>query len=208
MPFRCPGGLKTPWSLLFGLLATVLPMRGQVENEPLTNLQVFQRLAFEIGSELTVRMSSGKVQGATVFPREIGLPVEQDLIRGLRLSGASISPGDSGGRRVEFAITDARVVLENTRRDGFLGSKLVDRVIVLAGRAKTWGEGNTIEYYDVTRSLRDTVQLSGIDRLSSQTLAFTRMTLPRQGFFDDLLEPLVVLGSVGVAVYLLFAVRS
>jgi hypothetical protein len=151
-------------------------------------------------------MAPSKVQEVTVFPREIGLPLEQDLFRGLRMSGTTAAPVDSTGHRLEVALTDARVVLENPRRDGFLGPRLVDRVIVLAGRAKTPGEG--LAYYDVTRSLRDTVQLSGIERLSSQTLAFTRMTLPRQGFFDDLFEPLVVLGSVGVAVYLLFAVRS
>jgi hypothetical protein len=194
-------------SLGFALLAAVLPMRGQVDGEPPTNLAVFQRLSFEIGSDLKIRTGGMKPEAVTLFPREIGLLLEKELMRGLGGSGTTATEGDSALLRVEFAVTDARVVLEGARRDGFFGARVVERVVVLAGRAKSTG-GGKLEYYDVARSLRDTVLMSGVERLSSQAIPFTRMTIPSQGFFDDILEPLVVLGSVGVAVYLLFAVRS
>jgi len=177
------------------------PMLGQVPDEPPTNLQVFQRLAMEIGADLRTRMAGLAPGNVKVFPREIGLPLEQELVRGLGAT-AGQARGDSG-RTLEFAVTDAQVTLEDVRHDGFLGPSIVDRIVQLSGTAK--GEGG---YFEFSRALRDTVRLSSIERLASPALPFTRMTPPSRGFFDNLIEPLVVLGSVGVAVYLLFAVRS
>jgi hypothetical protein len=193
-------GCRIFWTLLL-LALSLSPMRAQVQDEPPTNLQVFQRLAKEIGADLRARFIGPAAGKILTFPREIGLPLEQDLLLGL---GAA--PGTAYGdttRSFELAITEAQVTLEDVRRDGFLGPSIVDRVVRLAGTAK--GEGT---YVDFRRTLRDTVRLSDIDRLASPSIPFTRMSPPARGFFDNLLEPLVVLGSVGVAVYLLFAVRS
>lgn len=210
MLFRRYGVLRGLRVLTFVLPVIVSPMLGQVESESPANLQVFQRLAFEIGSDLGLRLASGAVSvgGVTVFPKDIGLPLEPDLARGLRMTPVQTPLRDSAGLRLEFGITEARVFLEDVRRDGFLGPRMADRVIVLAGRAKASGEGVPAAYYDVTRSLRDTVLLSAVERLETPELSFTKATMPRLGFFDSLLEPVVVLGAVGVAVYLLFAVRS
>jgi hypothetical protein len=144
----------------------------------------------------------------TVIPTEIGLPLEQDFVRGLGTPGAAISRSDTAGLRLELAITEARVLLEDSRREGLFGPRIADRLVVLEGRAKTLGGGSADAYYELSRSSRDTVRLSGVEGLESPSLNFTRATLPRQGFFDNLIEPFVVLGAIGVAVYLLFAVRS
>jgi hypothetical protein len=196
--------------LALSLPATVLPMRGQVESGPPANLEVFRRLAFAMGSDLGRRVGAAplRVAEVTVVPREIGLPLERDFLQGLVASGADISRGDSSGLRFELAITEAHVLLEDPRRDGFLGSRIADRVVVLGGTAKMVGEGAGSAYCELSRSSRDTVRLSGVEGLESPALSFTKATMPRQGFFDNLIEPLVVLGAVGVAVYLLFAVRS
>ncbi len=209
MVFRWYGVLRGLRVLAFVLPVIVSPMLGQVESESPANLQIFQRLAFEIGSDLGLRLAGGAVSvaGVTVFPREIGLTLEKDFMRGLGVSGGS-SGADSAAVAIEFVITEARVTLEDVRRDGFLGPRIADRVVVLGGRAKASREGSAPLYVDATRSLRDTVRLSAVESLESPSLNFTRIVLPREGFFDSLLEPFIVLGAVGVAVYLLFAVRS
>ncbi len=209
MVFRWYGVLRGLRVLAFVLPVTVSPMPGQVESESPANLQVFQRLAFEIGSDLDSRLATGvpSIGGVTVLPREIGLSVEKELARGLGVSGDS-SGRDSAGLVLEFIVTEARVYLEDIRRDGFLGPRIADRVVVLGGRAKAWRAGSPPLYLDATRSLRDTVRLSGVESLENPPLSFTQIVIPREGFFDSLLEPVIVLGAVGVAVYLLFAVRS
>ncbi len=210
MSFRFNRVVRGLQVLVIGLPAAVSPMCGQAESESPANLQVFQRLAFEIGSDLGLQLPGGAASlgGVVVFPREIGLPLESELARGLGLGRAFDSWRDSSALTLELAVTEAQVVLEDPRRDGFLGPKIVDRLVTLAGRAKASREGVPAAYYDVSRSLRDTVLLSAVESLESPTLRFTKAALPRQGLFDSLIEPLVVLGAVGVAVYLLFAVRS
>lgn len=209
MVFRWYGVLWGLRILAIVLPVTVSPMLGQVESESPANLQIFQRLAFEIGSDLGVRLAGGSASfgGMTVFPREIGLSLEKELARGLGVSEAS-SGRDSAGLGFEFVVTEARVYLEDIRRDGFFGPRVADRVVVLGGRAKVWRAGAAPLYLDATRSLRDTVRLSGVETLENPVLSFTKIVIPREGFFDSLLEPVIVLGAVGVAVYLLFAVRS
>ncbi len=209
MVFCRYGVLRGLRVLAFVLPVTVSPMLGQVESESPANLQVFQRLAFEIGSDLGSRLAAGKghTGGVTVLPREIGLSVEEELARGLGLSGAS-SGMDSAAIGLEFVVTEARVYLEDIRRDGIFGPRIADRVVVFGGRAKAWRAGSAPLYLDAARSLRDTVRLSGVEGLESPPLSFTKIAIPREGFFDSLLEPVIVLGAVGVAVYLLFAVRS
>ncbi len=209
MVFRRYGVLRGLRVLAFVLPVTVSPMLGQVESESPANLQVFQRLAFEIGSDLGSRLAAGAgaAGGVTVLPREIGLSVEKEFARGLGVSGG-FSGMDSAASGLEFVVTEARVYLEDIRRDGFLGPRVADRVVVLGGRAKAWRAGSAPLYLDATRSLRDTVRLSGVERLESPPLIFTKIAIPREGFFDSVLEPVIVLGAVGVAVYLLFAVRS
>ncbi len=210
MLFCLYGVLRSLRVLAFVLPVIVSPMLGQVESESPANLQVFQRLAFEIGSDLGLRLARGaaSVGGVTVFPRDIGVFLEQELARGLGIPVVPTPERDSAGLRLEFGITQARVLLEDIRREGFLGPRIADRVIVLAGRAKASGEGIAGAYYDVTCSLRDTVLLSAVGSLETPELSFTKAAMPRLGFFDSLLEPVVVLGAVGVAVYLLFAIRS
>jgi hypothetical protein len=61
---------------------------------------------------------------------------------------------------------------------------------------------------DYRESSTDTIGLSDIGQVENPAYPFTRASVPAEGFFDTLAEPLIVLGAIGVAVYLLFSVRS
>ena len=56
--------------------------------------------------------------------------------------------------------------------------------------------------------LHDTIRVSAIPSLEDPGVPLTQGALPPEGFFSSLVEPLVMLGAVAVAVYLLFTVRS
>lgn len=198
----------------FGLILLLLLtfVRG-IAHEPVdrpTNLQVMQRIAGDIGRGVRLLLPAGREGAATVhvLPRETGWPLEQDFVSAI---AANIIP-DTGNAalpvRVELGILESRVVFEEPRRDGIFGPKITDRVVRLSVRAKIEVSTRPPFFQEFTREVRDTVSLSELERLETPGLLMTKGTAPSQGFFGDLLEPLILLGSLGVAVYLLFAVRS
>ena len=172
-----------------------------------TSLQVMQRLAMEIGLELR-SSEHGTLDSSLsvrVAPKETAWPLEQEFVAGLK-AGPSKGEGVSIAA-CELGLLDARVQYDNIRRDGFLGRKIVDRIVRIAVRVKIEERGGT-RFREFQKEARDTVSVSDVDRLETAGLPMTRGSLPPEGFFDDLIEPAIFLGSIGVAVYLLFAVRS
>ena len=58
------------------------------------------------------------------------------------------------------------------------------------------------------RIVKDTVEFSEISQLENSGIAATHGTLPGEGFFSTLIEPIVTIGALAVGVYLLFHVRT
>ena len=103
---------------------------------------------------------------------------------------------------------DARVSYEDPRRDGFFGPKIVDRVVTLAVRTRFSTSSTPPLSGEWTRSVRDTVSYDRLESIEMPGVPMTHGSQPAQGVWQGLLEPLIVVGSIGVAVLLLFAVRS
>jgi hypothetical protein len=171
------------------------------------SLQVMQKLAKEIGVDL--RSSEPGVVDSSlsvrVAPKETAWPLEQDFVAGLK--SGSVKGEGLPIAACELGLVDARVEYDNIRRDGFFGRRIVDRIVRIAVRVKLEAAGGS-RYREFRKEARDTVGVSDVEHLETPGFPMTRGSLPSQGFFDDLLEPVVFLGSIGVAVYLLFVVRS
>jgi hypothetical protein len=54
----------------------------------------------------------------------------------------------------------------------------------------------------------DTIGLSQIEGVEHAALPVTRGTIPQEDFFSGIAEPLIIVGAVAVAIFLLFTVRS
>jgi hypothetical protein len=54
----------------------------------------------------------------------------------------------------------------------------------------------------------DTILLSQVESIEQPAIPSTRGTVPPEDFFSGLVEPLVIVGAVAVAIFLLFTVRS
>jgi hypothetical protein len=102
------------------------------------------------------------------------------------------------------------VSYDDVRRDGFFGEKVVSRTVQVAFSVKVVDRraGTHLLVQDFSEEATDTIGLSQIQEVENPNISVTRGTLPAEGFFTSLVEPLVVLGSIAVAVYLLFHVRS
>ena len=128
----------------------------------------------------------------------------------MQTDGWSFSEGAAASASAELGIADVRVEYENIRRDGFLGPKLVDRKVSVTLSAKLFDntKQRLILQADVKDSLKDVIELSQVHNLENPALPFTKGTLPAEGFFSTIAEPLILVGSIAVAVLLLFNVRS
>ena len=176
-----------------------------------TNLELFRMMAGEIaGTSFMVAppVDTLRVQ-LNVIPRESGWVIEDRMAQVLRQRGARIVTA-GGMINAEFGVLRMQVIYENIRRDGIFGPKVVDRdvVVTLHARMVDIPGGSVLISEDVRRDHRDTVLVAEIDRLESPTLPATHGVLPAEGLLQNLAEPLILLGAVGVAVVLLFTVRS
>jgi len=59
-----------------------------------------------------------------------------------------------------------------------------------------------------TASFTDTVAVSDVGDIEQASIPVTRGVLPAEDFFSGIAEPLVVVGAIAVAIFLLFTVRS
>jgi hypothetical protein len=191
-------------SVVFPLLCiAAVAIAGESE----TNLRVLQGLGRGVGQEMREKIGSRALHRPVlrVLPRDAGLYLEQDIAEAFR--DLPESGGDST-EVLEIGIVDARVLYEDLRRDGWFGTRVMDRSVTLAVRMRFTerdGPGLRAEF---SRSLRDTVEVDLRESLELPGVPMSTGTLPPQGVWQDLMEPLIIVGSIAVAVALLFAVRS
>jgi hypothetical protein len=186
-------------------------VRGQ-DDELQTNLESYRSLAAQIATSL-VKTSDlhqpAKVQ-LIVLPQERAWYVEGAITEGLKDAGVMAGGDSMTTYVVEVGMSRAQVVYSNIRRDGFFGSKIVDRTVELALTTKIAGRGTgaIVESGEVVRNVRDTIGVSDIPRIENRLIPITVGVVPTEGFFSNVAEPLILLGSIAVAVFLLFNVRS
>jgi hypothetical protein len=183
----------------------------QEASGPPTNLQILRSLGGRIAgvSLADVRQGDSATVQLTVLPRETGWIIEDSVVAAA--VRRNFKPVDvNGAYRAEFGILELRVGYENVRRDGMFGPRIVDRSVRVSLHAKILDQrsGTVVVSRDLTEEHRDTVLVSGVERLESVALPATRGQLPSEGFFSTIAEPVVVLGTIAVAVILLFTVRS
>lgn len=177
-----------------------------------TNLDVLRSLAGTIAAKALEQANvkdSPKVQ-VTVLPKESAWYIETGIIEGMKDANLLISEDGSAIIVLEFGLTDAHVRYSNIRRDGFFGPKIVDRKVNLrlTTRVVNRQTGILTLSSDIEESTTDTIELSEVSNAENPAIAITRGTLPGEGFFSNFAEPLIVIGSIAIAVILLFNVRS
>ena len=185
---------------------------GEEEGKTATNLQVIQRLAEQIGTQVCDALPPGDTTSVvvTVYQKETAWFLAESIVRGIGRSGRRVTSSQAAGYSIECGALGIKVAYSNLRRDGIFGGKMVDRTVSLLMNAKLADHrsGNILLSGDVQREASDIVSVSEIDAVENPAIPLTRGKLPAEGFFSTLAEPLIVLGAIAVAMYLLFSVRS
>jgi hypothetical protein len=177
-----------------------------------TNMRVYQSLAASLADTAALLIpaaDSGRI-GVKIAPADVGWFLQDAVERPFRARGFRISANDSGGYAMEFGALLMKVRYANVRRDGVFGSRILDRSVVLTARLRLVdrARGSVLLSVEKESSFDDTIPLSQVDVIEHAAVPVTRGTLPPEDFFSGLVEPLVIVGAVAVAIFLLFTVRS
>lgn len=198
--------------VLFFLLASSFAWAQEQEEQPATNLDIFRLLAGKI-AERTLReaaVGAGEKLHLSVLPKESAWYIEGGIYDYLRSAKFSAGSDSAATLDVEFGMSDARVHYANPRRDGFFGPRVVDRTVQLRLAAKVVNRqtGALVLASDLMETRTDTLAVSDVASVENPVVKATQGTLPREGFFSNFAEPLILIGSIAVGVLLLFHVRS
>ena len=169
-------------------------------------------LAATVG-ERAVKGISGSDTGSVrveIQPDDYGWFMEQDIGNSLRDAGWRPTLSATPTYLAQFGVDQILVEYYNIRKDGIFGTKLMDRQISMLVNARVveTGSGNILWGDDLLEQYADTVEYSALPRIESPGVPLTKGELPSEGFFSSVFEPLLVLGTIAVAVILLFSVRS
>jgi hypothetical protein len=182
------------------------------ESPVLTNLEVMRTLAGRVGAYVGGTLAAGDSSSVTVtiLPKESGWYIEGAFLAELAKKGLHTTSTAPGRYAANIGISDARVEYSDIRRESFLGPKTLNRKVYLQLSAKVTDQpaGTLILAKEFQEVSLDTIRLSDIERVESPHLPVTRGKIPGEGFFSNFAEPLVLIGAIAVAVYLLFSVRS
>jgi hypothetical protein len=198
--------------ILVGLAVPFTAAAQDPASAVLPNLKLYQALAGVIADSVArarpaVDTASVRI---SVSPGEVRWILEEPVAKAFRNRGWGVVISDSARFLVEFGALAMNVKYENVRRPGIFASRVVDRTVRLGAQVRVADRatGVVLSAEEKSAEHADTVELSMIESLETSWVPATRGTVPAEGFLSGWAEPLIVIGSVAVAIYLLFTVRS
>jgi hypothetical protein len=206
--------MKRILMLLLAGVAAVVPATVRADDPPAPKptVRVLQEMMTAVAdSVFAVPAPPGNATvRSAVQPAVHAWYLEHAVHASARAHGLVPSEAAAAQYDVRFGIEQIGVTYEDARRTWLFGEQVMDRTVRLAGTVKLVEEGTgaILVSHPFTSTLRDTVPVVGFESLESPGIPATHGVAPPSGMFSSLVEPVVLIGSVAVAVYLLFSVRN
>lgn len=140
--------------------------------------------------------------------------VRQTVVAELQAKGVQLFLDSSSMNQtmleLQIISPELKVKYDDSFRGGFLGETKTNRTvsISLPFLIKESQTNKVVTSGTLPFSFSDTVSVSMIPMLEQEGIPCTQAPLPEESFFDKLLEPFIIIGATGIAVYLFFHVRS
>jgi hypothetical protein len=200
--------------VLFTLTVGLAPgLRCQEAEETVsTNLGLYQQLAACIADSIAAQ-DSGMTRSSVrvmIAPSDVRWFLQDAVDGSFRTRGWHVDLSDTAMHIAEIGILQMQVRYGEVRREGFLGERMTDRSVRMVAHTRLYSprSGVVLSTGDVTAHHEDTVAVSLLGTIENPLIPMTKGYLPPEGFFSTWAEPLVIIGAIAVAVYLLFTVRS
>lgn len=177
---------------------------------PETNLAVMRRVASRIIQHAMEGVGDSGLVVVSVRPSATAWYLQNAIMDAVASHGRTVRTTMAEGAYVlDVAQEDLGVEYGETHRTGLFGTVMTERTVrvrlevVLSGPA-----GALLSSGAQLELARDTIAVSSIPSLETPFVPVTHGEAPAGGLFDNLAEPLLMIGAVAIAVYLLFTVRS
>jgi hypothetical protein len=199
------------------LACWALPPPRAAAQESRTNLDLFQSLTRTLGTEIAARarFAAGDTVELRTAPMPEGWIAEEGAGSALRTAGCTVlvlrPPGaDTTLRLLEIPSASWSVHYDDPHRSGMFGQRRVRRTVgaSLSFAARNRRTGELLAAGTVTGAALDTVAADAVTALEQGSAPSSHGELPQEQFLDKIAEPFVIIGATGIAVYLLFHVRS
>jgi hypothetical protein len=179
-----------------------------------TNLEIFQMQLSSMAREAVHEGSLGGDRSLRLNFRnpDSGWLAQNTILEALKEMGYNLFIGSSDSQRsstLDVGLLEMKVSYGPAFRDTFLGKRKTPRTVKTSLSANLRAPNDEILFAGIlSRSFTDTVRASDIHDLENPAQRITQGEAPADGFFDNVIEPLVIIGASAVAVYLFFTVRS
>lgn len=110
--------------------------------------------------------------------------------------------------KVTYSLNQVKVEYANAEKDGFFGDVIAERIVSLNGIVSIISSDGILKTFDVNESAKDTIIVDEIKNFEDPTVPFTQGKKPEVSFFSNLLEPVLVVGTLVTTIILLFTVRG
>lgn len=208
-----------PSCIVWGLLLAALgqsALNAQEESAGRTNLEVMQRLFREgtRGELETLPIQRGDSVALTFQAVEDLWIAESVITETISSHGevVFVTPTLPVSGRMHIDITGIQLGVKyaERHREGILGRDKVERRISVGFffRAKDPQTGQIVAAKEIKRNAVDTVDVNDIPSLEYPGAPRTHGELPTESILDRFIEPFVIIGATGAAVYLFFTIRS
>jgi hypothetical protein len=209
----------SPRSRLCGLACALILLTGaraqafQAPAASRPNLDLQRELSTKLFAEVLGR--SSLAAGERLYLRIEQVPegwiAEQAFLQAARGAGFAVTLADSTAPvTVDLRAPSTSVRYSDAFDDDVLGERRAVRTVSASFSCIVSASPRHDVRYSgaMSESLSDTVRVDEISSLESAGVKSTQGVPPSDSFIDRIVEPFVIVGATGVAVYLLFNIRS
>ncbi len=201
---RRAGSLRAAAMLMLPVLLVWNPCPAQTVP---TNLDMLRTMMGETASEVRTRIAgAGNVRvSVRVVPEDVGWAVDEPVLRELsRPAGGA----DGSALQALLGVRDVRITYGDAEREGLFGPTTVLRSVRMTVSVRVTRGDSLLYAADLPREAADRIPEGAIASVEHPSLIITRGVREPEGLFRDVAEPLILIGAIGVSVFLLFHVRS
>lgn len=110
--------------------------------------------------------------------------------------------------KVTYSLNQSKVEYANAEKDGFFGDVVAERIVLLSGIVSVSAPEGIVKSFEINEFAKDTIVVDEIKNIEDPTAPFTQGKKPEVSFFSNLLEPVLVVGTLVTTIILLFSVRG
>jgi hypothetical protein len=178
-----------------------------------SNISVMRTLVGEISAELNSRFGNSLSDTVILHvDSSASAWIVRSEISALLSAGGRrvLTVGEPAPGRVRWAVRGVRleVSYSDIRKPGIFSEALLDRVVRAEFTSEISNSREIFDSYTSSREVRDTVIENEVASLENGEMGFTKGTVPDLDTWDRFIEPFVVIGAAGTAIFLFFQVRS